>query len=319
MKNLLKYGYASAALLLVVTAVLALGGCNKRPYTRIAKMPLHIKLDWSGATADVVVPETLKLFLYAPDGKKEEYLIGKEGKVLELPVGTYKAICVNVNENVDVLYSDKFETAQMVAKKISANASYSGDFLSKAEGDIIYQPGWVFSYGMPEIKVGDPAITNAESSLSEVLFPMQKLVRVVNFRFTVSGLTSEITNVKGKLDNVASTIDLSTGKIVCGYQASSPFRLDYMEDGSLGGTMLIFGNEADENQDLKNNLHLEFETESGRTIDHEADITDQMTGGNVEGDLNINIDANIDVQFNAGLVTIVIDWKKGTEEDLEGI
>ena len=82
--------------------------------------------------------------------------------------------------------------------------------------------------------------------------------------------------------------------------------------------MLIFGNEADENPDLRNDLHLQFETESGRMITLHEDITEQMKEESVEGDLNIDIEANLDVQLNAGFVTIVITWKPGSSEDIEG-
>ncbi len=321
MKNLGKYGYASALLtvVLAVAGALVLLGCNKRPYTRIARLPLQVKLDWSGATENAEIPQTLKLFLFREDGTLQaQYDIPKEGQVLGLlDVGTYKAICVNVNDYVEVLNSNKFETAQMVAKPVSS--SYWAGRASKADGNsMIYQPGWIFSYSMPEIKVGDPTITDDSNTVSEVVFPMEKRVKVVNFRFTVTGLTDEINNVRGTLDNVASVVDLASGKIISGYQAVSPFQLEYQEDGSLGGSMLIFGNEADENPDLKNNLRLEFETESGRTISQVEDITEQMTGGSVEGDLHINVEANLDVQLNAGFVTIVVTWKPGSSEDIDG-
>lgn len=323
MKNLLKYGYVPALLLAVavLAGAMTLGGCKKRPYTRIARMPLQVKLDWTEATRNAQIPETLKLFLFREDGTLlAQYDIPKEGAVLGLmDVGTYKAICVNVNDYVEVLKTNTFETAQVVAKKVSS--SYLADrTVSKADDNsVIYQPGWVFSYSIPEIKVGDPLITDDAGTVSEVVFPMQKRVQVVNFKFTVTGLTDEIKNVRGTLNNVASVVDLSTGNVVCGYQAASPFQLEYQEDGSLAGSMLIFGNEADSNPDLKNNLQLSFETESGRTIQQEADITDQMTGGTVEGDVNIEIEANLDVRLNAGLVTVVITWKPGSNEDIDGI
>lgn len=321
MKNLLKNGYVSALLtvVVVVAGAMALGGCNKRPYTRIARLPLQVKLDWSGASENAEIPATLKLFLFREDGTLQaQYDIPKEGQVLGLlDVGTYKAICVNVNDYVEVLNSNKFETTQMVAKPVSA--SYWNNQVSKADDNsVIYQPGWVFSYSMPEIKVGDPAITDDQHTVSEVVFPMEKRVKVVNFKFTVTGMTNEIKAIRGTLNNVASLVDLSSGKIINGYQAASPFQLDYLEDGSLGGSMLIFGNEADANPDLKNHLQLEFQTESGRTVTQVEDITEQMTGGSVEGDLHINVEANLDVQFNAGFVTVVVTWKPGSTEDIEG-
>lgn len=321
MKNLGKYGYVSALLtvVLAVAGALMLGGCNKRPYTRIARLPLQVKLDWSGVMENAEIPQTLKLFLFREDGTLyAQYDIPKEGQVLGLlDVGVYKAICVNVTDYVEVLNSNKFETAQMVAKLVSS--SYYAGRASKADGNsMICQPGWVFSYSMPEIKVGDPTITDDSNTVSTVVFPMEQRVKTVNFRFTVTGLTDEINNVWGTLDNVASVVNLASGKIVSGCQAVSPFQLEYLEDGSLGGSMLIFGNEADVNPDLKNNLHLQFETESGRTISLDEDITEQMTGGNVEGDLHINVEANLDVQLNAGFVTIVVTWKPGASEDIEG-
>lgn len=266
MKNLLKYGYVSAILLALVGAM-TFGGCKKRPYTRIARLPLQVKLDWSGASENAEIPETVKVFLFREDGTLlAQYDIPKEGAMLGLmDVGTYKAICVNVNDYVEALKINTYESAQIVAKKVSSSylASLTG---SKAiENSIIYQPGWIFSYSMPEIRVGDPLITDEKGTVSEVVFPMQKRVKVVNFRFTVTGLTNEIKNVRGVLNNVASVVDLSTGNVVSGYQSASPFQLEYLEDGTLGGSMLIFGNEADANPDLKNNLQLSFETESGRS------------------------------------------------------
>lgn len=48
------------------------------------------------------------------------------------------------------------------------------------------------------------------------------------------------------------------------------------------------------------------------------DITEQMKEESVEGELNIDIEANLDVRLNAGFVTIVITWKPGASEDIEG-
>lgn len=322
MKTRSKYGYMSAALAVgvAVAAVLTFVGCKKRPYTRIARLPLQVELDWSAVEGSGdKIPATLKLYLFREDGTLQaQYDIPKEGQVLGLlDVGTYKAICVNVNDYVEVLNSNKYETTQMVAKP--ASSSYLSGGLSKAEGNtVIYQPGWIFSSSIPEIRVGDPAITDDANTVSTVVFPMERRVKTVNFRFTVSGLTDEIEEVKGTLDNVAAMVELSSGEIVCGHEAASPFRLEYQADGTLGGTMLIFGNEADENPDLRNDLHLQFETESGRMITLHEDITEQMKEESVEGELNINIEANLDVRLNAGFVTIVITWKPGASEDIEG-
>lgn len=320
MKNLWKYGYVSVLLtvVLALAGTVVLGGCNKRPYTRIARLPLQVKLDWSAADENAQIPETLKLFLFREDGTLQaQYDIPKEGQVLGLlDVGTYKAICVNVNDYVEVLNANRFETAQIVAKQVSS--SYWENNTKADENAVKYQPGWIFSRSVAEIKVGDPAITDEKNTVSEVVFPMEKRVKAVNFKFTVTGLTNEIQNVRGTLNNVASVVDLATGEVVGGYQAMSPFRLEYQEDGTLGGSMLIFGNEAENDPDLKNNLQLQFETESGRTITQEEDITDQMKGGNVDGNLDIHVEANLDVQLHAGFVTVVVTWKPGSSEDIEG-
>lgn len=327
MKNRSKYGFVSAWLIVVqvVVAVLVFSGCNKRPYTRVKQLPLEIKLDWSAIKETNQIPARLKLLLFEENGTlRAQYDIPKEGQLLTglLDVGTYKAICVNVTNNVEIQNSDKFETAQLVAKAVSTSTA---NIFGKADGStsMVEQPGWIFSGVLPEIKVGDPLITEetSTSALSSIIMPMNRRVKVVNFNFKVTGVTNEIKTVNAALGGVASKIDLTTGEIVAGFQASSPVTLTYKpEDGTLQGTVLIFGNEAELNDDVRNNLLFSFETESGRKIPLEEDITEQLknTGG-AEGDLQIKIEGSLDVRYDAGLTTVVIEWIKDREEDLEGL
>lgn len=326
MKNLLKYGYVSVLLtaVLAVAGMLTFSGCNKRPYTRIAKLPLRIELDWDKIGEGGKIPQTLKLFLFREDGTLfRQCDISKDGQDLEeLEVGTYKAICVNVNDHVEVQYADKFETTQIAAKKVSTaylEQHRGGVASTKAEAiPIVYQPDWIYSACVSEIKVGDPTITDENYTVSTVVMQMQQRVKMVDFSFTVSGLTDEIKGVYGLLDNVASAVNLADGTLVGGCGATSPFDVGYRADGTLGGTMLIFGNEADIEPDLRNILRLEFEMESGRRITQEEDITDLMKEAESEGKQDIRVEANFEVKIEAGFVTVVVTWKPGSSEDVDG-
>lgn len=327
MKNKSKYACGATWLVIVqaVVAVLAFGGCNKRPYTRVKQLPLEIKLDWSAVKETNQIPERLKLLLFEENGTlRAQYDIPKEGQLLTglLDVGTYKAICVNVTNNVEIQNPDKFETTQLVAKPVSASLA---SIFGKADGKsaMVEQPGWIFSGVLQEIKVGDPLITEETSSSakSSIVMPMARRVKVINFNFTVSGVTNEIKTVSAALGGVASKIDLTTGAIVAGNQAASPVTLTFNPaGGTLQGTVLIFGNEAELSDEVRNNLQFAFETESGRRIPLEEDITEQLkNSGGAEGDLQIKIEGSLDVRYDAGLMTVVIEWLRGSEEDLEGL
>ncbi|HIW10629.1 MAG TPA: FimB/Mfa2 family fimbrial subunit [Candidatus Rikenella faecigallinarum] len=322
MKNQSKYGCASAwwRMMLVLALVLTLGGCKKRPYTRIAQIPLQVKLDWSALSEADVIPETLKLLLFREDGTLQaQYEISKDGQMLGLlDVGTYKAICVNLTDRVQLLNANTYESTQIVAKELSLSTGTLSTSIDDITSSLIYQPGWIYSSSMPEIKVGDPAITDDKNTLSTIVMPMHRTVKVVNFNFTVTGLTNEIQSVWGALDNVAAAVNLPESKILGEYQAASPFRLTPQEDGTLAGTMLIFGNAAETNEQLRNNLLLQFETSSGRTITQEEDITDLMQEAEGDDVVDIYVEANLEVQLNAGLITIIIDWKPGSGEDVDG-
>lgn len=325
MKYQAKYGFLSACLqlLLVAVLVLTLGGCKKRPYTRIARIPLQIDLDWSGVGENAILPETLKLFLYREDGTLQaQYEIPKDGQLLGLmDVGTYKAICVNVNNYVEILNTNTYASTQIVAKPYSASTPTPNLPSVRADEQLpslIYQPGWIYSYSMAEIKVGDPAITDDKNTLSTVVFPMRRCVQVVNFKFNIIGLTNEITDAWGALDNVAGAVNLANDEVLGEYKAASPFQLEYQTDGTLAGNLLIFGNAANADEQLKNNLILQFETESGRTITVEEDITDKLKEAAGDDVAEIYVEATLEVQLNAGLVTIIIDWKQGSSEDVDG-
>lgn len=322
MKNQSKYGCASAwwRMMLVLALVLTLGGCKKRPYTRIAQIPLQVKLDWSALSEADVIPETLKLLLFREDGTLQaQYEISKDGQMLGLlDVGTYKAICVNLTDRVQLLNANTYESTQIVAKELSLSTGTLSTSIDDITSSLIYQPGWIYSSSMPEIKVGDPAITDDKNTLSTIVMPMHRTVKVVNFNFTVTGLTNEIQSAWGALDNVAAAVDLADNQIIGEYQAASPFQLQYQEDGTLAGTMLIFGNAAETNEQLRNNLILQFETASGRTITQEEDITDLMQEAEGDDVVDIYVEANLEVQLNAGLITIIIDWKPGSGEDVDG-
>lgn len=326
MKTRSKYSYVSVMLTVVgtVLAMLTFDGCKKRPYTRVAQLPLRIELDWAKVEeGGGEIPQTLKLFLFKEDGTLFRHCdISKDGQVLDLlEVGTYKAICVNVNDHVEVINSNQYETTQIAAKKVSAAylERHRGGVVSKAEASpIVYQPEWIYSSCLSEIKVGDPTITDESYTVSTVVMPMQQRVKVVDFSFTVSGLTGEIKGVYGLLDNVASAVNLADGTLVRGCGATCPFQVGYRADGTLGGTMLIFGNEVDIEPDLRNILRLEFETESGRRITQEEDITDLMKEAEGEGKQDIHVEANFEVKIEAGFVTVVVTWTPGTTEDVDG-
>ena len=331
MKNRSIYGCVSAwlGIMSVVVAGLAFSGCNKRPYTRIKQLPIEVRLDWNGvAEADQEqTPSRLKMFLFQEDGTlRAQYDIPQEGllrneKVL-LNVGVYRAIVVNVNDNVEVQNADKFETAQLVAKPTSA--PFLTDMFSKADdrNEVVCQPGWIFSGSLPEMKVGDPITFESDTAdVSIFLVPMARRMKTVHLKFTVTGIGSEIRSVAAALGGIASRIDLTSGEIMSGYQAISPLALTYASDGTavLEGTMLIFGNEAEIEDALRNNLYLQFETVSGRTVSMVEDITDQMKKGSSAGGSQVQVEGNLDVRVNAGMVTIVITWTTGTEENLEGV
>lgn len=323
MKNQSTYSCASACwrMVLVLALVLTLGGCKKRPYTRIAQIPLEVKLDWSGVSETAVLPETLKLFLFREDGTLQaQYEIPKDGQMIGLlDVGTYKAICVNVNDYVQILNTNTYATTQIVAKTLSASTIPLPSLRADEQTpSLIYQPGWIYSYSMPEIKVGDPTITDDKNTVSTVVFPMRRCVQVVNFKFNIIGLTDEIQTAWGALDNVAGAVNLANDEVLGEYKAASPFLLEYQPDGTLAGNLLIFGNAAETDGQSKNNLILQFATPSGRTITVEEDITDKLQEAAGDETVDIYVEATLEVQLNAGLITIVIDWKPGSSEDVDG-
>lgn len=331
MKMRLKYGTLSAMwlVLVAVCGMLIFGGCNKRPYTRIKQLPLKVIPEWSEVPEDAELPATLEFYLYREDGTMMgKYTIPKDGgfvgsEQMVFSVGVYHMILVNQNDYVEMVKPETFATAQICAKKASTAYLQQNNF-SKADGvEVIYQPGWIFSSSLENVNLNGIVIVEDDASCIEVKMPMKRQVKVVNFKINLTGLTDEITSVKGLLGNVASGVDLSTGAIVGGMQCASPFELTDISGNKTtwSGNMLIFGNQAEIDAAIRNKLQLIFgvNTSSGRTLTHEEDITEKLINGAAEGDLTINVEADIEVKMNAGFLTVIVKWKDGQGEEIEGI
>lgn len=330
MKNRLKYGTVSALVLLLfaVCGTLTFSGCSKRPYTRIKQLPLRIVPDWSGVPAEAQLPSTLELFLYREDGTMMgKYTIPKDGgfvgsEQMVFSVGVYHMILVNQNDNVEVRNAETFGGAQICAKAASSTYLQQNNFSKADEVQVVYQPGWIFSSSREGVNLNGTVLVEDNASYIEVKMPMERRVKVVNFKINVTGLTDEVKGMRGLVENIASMVDLSTGKIVCGTHCASPFQLQYdpaSNRTTLVGTMLIFGNQAEEDKTVKNKLQLLFDIDSGRTLTYEEDITDQLLNGATAGGLTINVEADVEVKMNAGLLTVIVTWKDGGKEDVEGI
>ena len=331
MKMRLKYGTLSATWLVLVAicGILTFGGCNKRPYTRIKQLPLKVIPEWSEVPEGAELPTTLEFYLYREDGTMMgKYAIPRDGgfvgsEQMVFSVGVYHMILVNQNDYVEVLKPETFATAQISAKKASAAYLQQNNF-SKADGvEVVYQPGWIFSSSLENVNLNGIVIVEDDASCIEVKMPMKRQVKVVNFKINLTGLTDQVKSMRGWLGNVASGVDISTGQIVGGMQCASPFELTDISGNKTtwSGNMLIFGNQAEIDAALRNKLQLYFDTdtESGRTLIHEEDITEQLKNGATENDLNIKVEADIEVKANAGFLTVIVKWKDGKGEDVDGI
>lgn len=331
MKMRLKYGTLSATWLVLVAlcGILTLGGCSKRPYTRIKQLPLKVIPEWGEVSEGVELPTTLEFYLYREDGTMMgKYTIPQEGgfvgnEQMVFSVGVYHMILVNQNEYVEVVKPETFSTAQICAKKASATYLQQNNF-SKVDGvEVVYQPGWIFSSSLENVNLDGIVIVEDNASCIEVKMPMKRQVKVVNFKINLTGLTDEIKAMRGLLGNVAPGVDLSTGKIVGGMQCASPVELTDISGNKTtwSGNMLIFGNQAEIDAALRNKLQLFFDTNtsSGRTLIHEEDITEQLKNGATQGNLTIDVEADIEVKMNAGFLTVIVKWKDGKGEDIDGI
>lgn len=339
MKKILKYGYVSVSLmaLLMVVCLTTLGSCDKQTVAEIDRAPFYVECDWTRLSKEAKddaanITGTTKIYLFNSDGTKHNVYDLKPSQLdmLDmLEVGVYKAICVNINDHVEILYSDRFETTQMVAKRMGEfGASEYPEFadynneIKTGDEVVIYEPDWIFLSSMNEVRLSN---SETKSDIPAVTFPMKELVKHVSFKFIVTGLTDEVESVSGVLTNVSSIVNLSTGKIVKGNQVSSPFPLMFdKKTGNLVGSTLIFGNEAIDNEALTNDLTLGIVVKSDNPDDKSnvislegVDVTNQMVSGNVEGDVNINVELELEIKKLApGFITVVNDWKPGQTEDI---
>lgn len=281
-------------------------GCD-RDFVAPGEAPLQIRFDWTYADASEDIPDKIRLLLYDKDGVfLSERDIPSRGETIYLKGGVYRAICVNLNDHVELQDKQSTNTVKLVAKPSASSPSLTPGVSQSS----VFESGLIYTYYIAGIEVDDVLLEDGrpvgEVETQSVTFSMRRIVQKVQFNFTVSGFSSGLLkSAVGKLDNVGSTVTLINRQMVPGNPGTCLFEPTLQRDGTWRGTAWIFGNEALGNL-RRNMFELELRLQAGGTAKAQSDLTDylRMTGGS-----DARFDAVMRGTVMNGTLTFSLDWQ----------
>lgn len=256
---------------------------------------LQFVYDWGKLPADIKSGEGMLLRFYGEDGQ----IYDRESDTLffcgSLPVGTYRVLLRNrPTPGIDFRNEDRFETAEAYVLPVSRAA------------ELVEQPDWLFTAALENCEVS----ADRTSRLNVVPQPM---VHRINFTIRITG-GRQVENVTGRLLNVASTLNLSTGKPVMTSAGETAIPIERSGE-TFSGSVLIFTllkreDSSPDNPDKNLRLDISYADETDQTV--ELDIYDKIL------DLGDKPGGDVQIEVNIGPGTVelsasVVEW-----EDIPG-
>ncbi len=269
-----------------------LQGCYKRELQIEPGENVHVVFDWSGFTDAELLPSSMRIWFYNPDGAPVSYIAPASGYTGTLPEGNYKVLAYNPGATgVDFRNLNEFDLAEI----------YS---LPKAgEDGIIECPQFVYggSLGLFDVRT---------AQRNEVILIPHIYIRSILLRVKVSG--EELSpQLSVSIGGVATALNISTGKPVSGGNGTIIGTL--VSAGSVyEGHLTLLGNDSRHPNILT--LLIVFPDGSQRTI--QENITEAMDKlGTMPENDSLTIELNVEAaSVNGELTATLTGWKYETPE-----
>lgn len=287
-----------------VAAGLTLASCVKRDLVVKEKRGvLEIAYNWSKVAEGAQVPQKMHVYVYNGDGTQllKEGVSDGTGYREVFETGTYMVLVHNTDcANVSFQGASEGYNAVRVEALPYAKA-----------GELYQQPQWVYATG-----VGTVAIQTGDTVLVEPV--LRPLVKSVRMNIVVTGDYDFVQSVEGVLSGVVSAVNLATGQRVEGHVGAVPVTSQRGEDGqTYVADVLVFDVDRDpaSGQPSGNLLTLNLGLANGTTTEVGLNIGDVFAQeGFGEKPIEVNINAEVERNPQAGFEARIVDWNYGEIE-----
>lgn len=270
----------------------------KKDFTDPVMSRVAFTFDWGALPAGAEIGEGMRLCFYAEDGQVYEMESDTTSFQGLLPVGNYQVLLRNSTApGIRFRGEERFATAEAyVAPVVRAS-------------ETVGQPGWLFAAALTGCKV-------TEKNISGLSVAPKPMVRRISFNVKVTD-HKEVESVKGSLLNVATALNLSTGKPVPASIGETDIPIERSADAFTGSVLVfsLFKSKDDVPGKADKDLRLTISYADGSDKTVELNISDQLDDEEdiAGGDVNVDIDV---APNGIRLEVSIIEWVNGKGPDI---
>lgn len=265
----------------------------KKEFTEPVMSRVQLTFDWGKLPPEAQIGENMGIRFYAEDGQVYDMDGDTTSFNGSLPVGTYQVLLRNKpTPGIGFRGEERFETAEAYVSPVSRSAGLVG------------QPDWLFSAALARCEVTEKKVTGLSVTPKPMVHRITFNVKITDHR--------EIEAVAGRLLNVASALNLSTGDPIPSSAGETDIPIDRSGE-VFSGAVLVFTvlKQKEGSPDIPDkNLKLDISFADGTEKTVELDISDQLADLGEETGNGAEVDVDITPE-GVRLEVRIIEWVQG--------
>lgn len=270
----------------------------KKEFTEPVMSRVQLTFDWGKLPPEAQIGENMGIRFYAEDGQVYDMDGDTTSFNGSLPVGTYQVLLRNKpTPGIGFRGEERFETAEAYVSPVSRSAGLVG------------QPDWLFSAALARCEVTEKKVTGLSVTPKPMVHRITFNVKITDHR--------EIEAVAGRLLNVASALNLSTGQPVPSSASETDIPIDRSGEVFSGAVLVFTVLKPEEGSpDIPDkNLKLDISFADGTEKTVELDISDQLADLGEETGNGAEVDVDITPE-GVRLEVRIIEWVQGKGPDI---
>lgn len=275
-----KKSISAIIVLLLLTVVATMIKCSDEKKFEPGQGYVYYSFDWSTILPGTTAPKQLRYCFYAQDGGSVIMMDNEVGDLtFTLPPAHYKVLIFNYDaDNIQFRNITDYDKAEAYIPQTKAN-----------DGT---ESGSIPLYG---IACEDLNICSGENA--PVSFKPQPLVRQVSINIALKGM-EQVSECKGSISGVATTLNLSRQSIVSGVTTDLNFKTIPSEEGRKANVMVL--GKAPHKEDEKPEAPTHMVTLDLTFTDGSTASTSIDVGNSIENTEGNNVNLEIEATVNPG-------------------
>ena len=287
---------------------------------------VRVEFDWSSApTAE---PEGMRVIFYPVPGTGSgtkaivENLDGKNGGAVDVPEGTYNAVCFN-NDTECIRWrgTGALETLEAYTRDADILETLQGPVeVPRGENDV--EPIVLAPDSMWRDRQDGIVISKADETETVISFTPVSVVRHVTYEISGVKNSEAISNIRGSLSGVSGSLFMGSNLLASG-TSTVPFdgSVDETDDTKIVGDFYFFGC-CDERlrQESKHKFTIYCWAKDGNVL-ASFNVTDQLHNAENPDEIHLAMEGDIEIPAagvgDGGFEPGVTGWKEENDEDLD--